>query len=302
MPRFLIALEAELASIKDPPGPKSIIGGPRISRGELSLVENLELDETTVLSEIAGRAEVRNSLPLYLLGQRFGVLAGKPAFDSENLPIGPQALCRMIRQASICLELAGEHRQLLFRTFERHLMPLYGNFVGVSAAGITESPGGEPLGHLVGIHVHDSPDTTIGGTGPAENNIVSGNVYGIEVDGGSDRLKIAGNLIGTTFSGQGLGATRNTNGVAIVADALDEAPADVTVDANTISGSTRGWISRPCGTGSPAGSTIASVSQAVSGLSMPIRCCLARLVRPSLTPISRSPRASRRRSVSSCTR
>jgi hypothetical protein len=129
VPRFLIALEAELASIKDPPGLKSIIGGPRINRGELSLVENMDLDETTVLSEIAGRAEVRNSLPLYLLGQRFGVLAGKPAFDSENLPIGPQALCRMIRQSSECLELSGEHRQLLFRTFERHLMPLYGSFV-----------------------------------------------------------------------------------------------------------------------------------------------------------------------------
>ncbi len=129
VPRFLIALEAELACIKDPPGPRSIIGGPRITRGELSLVENLDLDETTVLAEIAGRAEVRNSLPLYLLGQRFGVLAGKPAFDSENLPIGPQALCRMIRQASVCLELSGEHRQLLFRTFERHLMPIYGGFV-----------------------------------------------------------------------------------------------------------------------------------------------------------------------------
>jgi hypothetical protein len=129
VPRFLIALEAELACIKDPPGQKTIIGGPRINRGELSLVENLDLDETTVLSEIAGRAEVRNSLPLYLLGQRFGVLAGKPAFDSENLPIGPQALCRMIRQSSACLELSGEHRQLLFRTFERHLMPLYGSFV-----------------------------------------------------------------------------------------------------------------------------------------------------------------------------
>lgn len=129
VPRFLIALEAELACIKDPPGPKSIIGGPRINRGELSLVENLDLDETTVLTEIAGRAEVRNSLPLYLLGQRFGVLAGKPAFDSENLPIGPQGLCRMIRQSSECLELSGEHRQLLFRTFERHLMPLYGSFI-----------------------------------------------------------------------------------------------------------------------------------------------------------------------------
>ena len=71
----------------------------RNARGELSLVENVDMDEATVLAEIASRAEVRNSLPLYLLGQRFGVVAGKPAFDAENLPIGPQALCRMIRQS-----------------------------------------------------------------------------------------------------------------------------------------------------------------------------------------------------------
>jgi hypothetical protein len=129
VPRFLIALEAELACIKDAPGAKVTPGGFRLTRGELTLVENLDMDETTVLAEIASRAEVRNSLPLYLLGQRFGVLAGKPAFDTENLPIGPQALCRMIRQASECLELSGEHRLLLFRTFERHLMPLYGNFI-----------------------------------------------------------------------------------------------------------------------------------------------------------------------------
>ncbi|WP_290885534.1 DUF1631 family protein, partial [Arenimonas sp.] len=129
VPRFLIALEAELACIKDPPGAKSITGGFRLTRDELSLVENLDMDEATVLAEIASRAEVRNSLPLYLLGQRFGVLAGKPAFDAENVPIGPQALCRMLRQAADCLELAGEHRSLLFRTFERHLMPLYGGFI-----------------------------------------------------------------------------------------------------------------------------------------------------------------------------
>ena len=129
VPRFLIALEAELACIKDPPGAKTTPGGFRLSRDEMALVENLDLDEITVLGEIASRAEVRNSLPLYLLGQRFGVLAGKPAFDAENLPIGPQALCRMIRQASECLELSSEHRLLLFRTFERHLIPLFGNFV-----------------------------------------------------------------------------------------------------------------------------------------------------------------------------
>ena len=129
VPRFLIALEAELACIKDPPGAKATVGDFRNARGELSLVETLDMDESTVLAEIASRAEVRNSLPLYLLGQRFGVVAGKPAFDAENLPIGPQALCRMIRQSCDCLELSGEHRVLLFRTFERHLMPLYGTFI-----------------------------------------------------------------------------------------------------------------------------------------------------------------------------
>jgi hypothetical protein len=129
VPRFLIALEAELACIRDAPGTKAAPGGYRLSAGEMTLVENLDLDESTVLAEIAGRAEVRNSLPLYLLGQRFGVLAGKPAFDAENLPIGPQALCRVLRQAAECLELGSEHRQLLFRTFERQLTPLYGGFV-----------------------------------------------------------------------------------------------------------------------------------------------------------------------------
>src|SRR5688500_12833304 len=104
-------------------------GGFRLGTSEMTLVENMDLDEATVISEIAGRAEVRNSLPLYLLAQRFGVLSGKPAFDSEHLPIGTQALCRIMRQASDCLELSNEHRQLLSRTFERHLMPLYGSFI-----------------------------------------------------------------------------------------------------------------------------------------------------------------------------
>ncbi|WP_161627306.1 DUF1631 domain-containing protein [Arenimonas composti] len=129
VPRFLVALEAELACIRDTPGSRTSTGGFRLSHTELALVENLDLDEATVMTEIAGRTEVRNSLPLYLLGQRFGVLAGRPAFDAENLPVGPQALCRMLRQASDCLQLQTEHRLLMFRIFDRHLVPLYGPYV-----------------------------------------------------------------------------------------------------------------------------------------------------------------------------
>jgi len=194
VPRFLIALEAELACIKDPAGAKSIAGGFRLTRDELALVENLDLDEATVLSEIASRAEVRNSLPLYLLGQRFGVLAGKPAFDAENLPIGPQALCRMLRQASDCLELAAEHRSLLFRTFERHLMPLYGGFIESVNTYLSRN-GVLPNLHYVPVRTRPAgaPGAKGRGAGPAVADAgtgagpggrgVSGDSAGVQADG-----------------------------------------------------------------------------------------------------------------------
>ncbi len=131
VPRFLIALEAELSLLREPYQAKPLFMS-RLGVGsgvELSLVNEMEIDEATIMIEIANRGEMRNSLPLYLLGQRFGVLASKPAFDSESLPIGPQALCRMLRDASDCLGLAEEHRLLFFKTFEKQVMPMYGNLI-----------------------------------------------------------------------------------------------------------------------------------------------------------------------------
>lgn len=163
VPRFLIALEAELACVRDAAGPKALIGGFRFNRDELALVDNLELDEATVLTEVSGRIEVRNSLPLYLLGQRFGVLAGKPAFDAETLPVGPHALCRMLRLAAECLELSAEHRALLYRTFERHLAPLYGAFIESINTYLARN-GVLPNLHYVPVRAR--PTATI--TGPAK--------------------------------------------------------------------------------------------------------------------------------------
>lgn len=129
IPRYLIALEGELSAIRSEGGGRNVGDIGLSSRQPLSLVGESEIDESFTLSEISSRAEVQNSLPLFLLGQRFGVLAGKPAFDSESLPIGPQALCRMLRQAAGCLELSLEHRLLLYRTFERNLMPVFSGFI-----------------------------------------------------------------------------------------------------------------------------------------------------------------------------
>lgn len=128
IPRFLIAMEAELATIRDGAAARGLqpVKGRSL---ELSLVDNLDMDEVSVLTEISNRAELRNSLPLYLLGQRFGVLAGRPALDAETLPIGPQAIGRMLRSAVDGLELMEEHRMMFIRTFERQVVPLYGSLV-----------------------------------------------------------------------------------------------------------------------------------------------------------------------------
>lgn len=131
-PRYMIGLEAALAGIQGIQGGQGSAalrashGSPT---GELGLVEDRELEESSVLYSIASRAEVRSSLALYLLGQRFGVLAGAPAFEPENLPVGPQSLCRILRRATDCMEIPAESRVLVFRQFERHVLAVYGEFV-----------------------------------------------------------------------------------------------------------------------------------------------------------------------------
>ncbi len=91
-PRFLIRLEAALASIeKDPQAPNFA----RITRGqreEFELVDDVEFEQSLVLQEVASKAEIRNSQTLFALGQRFGVLAGSAAIEADELPVGPHQL------------------------------------------------------------------------------------------------------------------------------------------------------------------------------------------------------------------
>lgn len=128
MPRFIAAVESSLAIVRDTQkaDPKST---DSITFNDLALVAETDMDETTLLHEISARAEMKASLPLFLLAQRFGVIAGRPALDSESMPVGPATLCRHLRRASHCFELHPEHRQLLFRQFDRHVMNEYTHLV-----------------------------------------------------------------------------------------------------------------------------------------------------------------------------
>jgi hypothetical protein len=127
--QFMNALEAEMACLHDPQIHRGHLQARHHALGEMALVNDLEIEETSALTDSANRAELQNSLALFLLGQRFGVLAGRPAFDVETLPVGPQAMCRSVRHAIQRLDLDVEARLLMFRAFDRNVMVLYGRLV-----------------------------------------------------------------------------------------------------------------------------------------------------------------------------
>lgn len=128
VPQFMLELEAGLAALRTPPAaPATAAAAPAapVAGRVLSLVDDSMIDEDTLLREIATRQEGRASLSMHLLGQRFGVLAGTPALDAERLPLGPQGVCRALRNACRSLQIGAEARELLYRLFDRVVMAHY---------------------------------------------------------------------------------------------------------------------------------------------------------------------------------
>ncbi|HEY0100412.1 MAG TPA: Calx-beta domain-containing protein, partial [Pyrinomonadaceae bacterium] len=71
---------------------------------------------------------------------------------------------------------------------------IQGNYIGTDAAGSRD------LGNLTGIAVFNASGTVIGGTVAGARNVVSGNNFGIQMQGTSDSA-VQGNYIGTTAAG-----------------------------------------------------------------------------------------------------
>ncbi|HSM99489.1 MAG TPA: DUF1631 family protein [Rudaea sp.] len=122
-PRLMLAVEDKLARF-DRHGAAVQDAQTAARRGmpvrkELALVETRELEVSLALQEFVAKTEVRQASALFLLGHRFGVLAGAPAFDAETLAIGPAGLAEALRHACACLDINADHRVLLFHAFDR---------------------------------------------------------------------------------------------------------------------------------------------------------------------------------------
>ena len=135
-PRLMLAVEDALARFDriDPPANSSGPARPGMpARKELALLDTRELEESLALQEFAAKNDVRQAPALFLLGHRFGVLAGAPAFDAESLAIGPAKLADALQHASACLDISADHRVLLFRAFDKSCQTAIGElYAGIN--------------------------------------------------------------------------------------------------------------------------------------------------------------------------
>ncbi len=129
IPRFLGSLEQRLAAIRHQHTPLPRGSAPDAPETgefkELSLLEHHHSEHEQIRFEMTSRCESQNSFDIFLLGQRFGVLAGTSAFDNERIPLGPRVLAACFAETMPCLDLSSTDLTQLTFIFDRNV---FGNY------------------------------------------------------------------------------------------------------------------------------------------------------------------------------
>lgn len=127
--RMLDAIAEALTRLRDPAAAPPTLSTPPPLPGMLglSLVAEHDVDRDLLLTEMVRRETLRSTNTLNLLGQRLGVLAAAPAFDTDTLPLAPQALCAMVRRLAEQDTLGIDVQLALYRSFERHVLERLGD-------------------------------------------------------------------------------------------------------------------------------------------------------------------------------
>jgi hypothetical protein len=89
------------------------------TRGNLSLVDNNTLELDLAVSEIAARAEIKNSQALMYLDVRFAVVCGGAPVASEDLPVGPLRILRAVSAGLNSLEIPVSLKVEFLRLYDK---------------------------------------------------------------------------------------------------------------------------------------------------------------------------------------
>ncbi len=92
--------------------------------GELSLVNNDDLEETITISTITQKMDVFFAEPLWALNQRFAALRNGEAVIEASNPAAPVQLCESLRRALRLIPLTNRTKQVAYRTYEQLLTAL----------------------------------------------------------------------------------------------------------------------------------------------------------------------------------
>lgn len=114
-----------------------------------------------------------------------------------------------------------------------------GNYIGINVNGMLRT---DTVSNYYGVAINDSPDNIIGGSTPAERNIISGNRDGgIAMLGPDSKNNVVhGNYIGTNVTGTD--SIPNTNGITLSGVSETQIGGSATGQGNVISGNTLAGI------------------------------------------------------------
>jgi Protein of unknown function (DUF1631) len=90
--------------------------------GDLSLVDDTELEESLAIASTVAKAENRLARPLYAVNQRLSVIRGGAKVEDTTNPIAPATLCQAFRLAMREFDLNVQAKLIVYKLFDRYVM------------------------------------------------------------------------------------------------------------------------------------------------------------------------------------
>lgn len=94
----------------------------RSAHGELSLVDDSELEESLAITSMTSKTRTRLARRLYALNQRLSVICGGNKVSDVDNPVGPAMLCETFRQAMRELDVETRVRLIIYKLFDRYVL------------------------------------------------------------------------------------------------------------------------------------------------------------------------------------